>query len=1375
MRSYLAFTHSHIADLKGDAYNEGVTLAIDCLEQLAKLNNPERFPPSLLILLTSPRYSEVEDAEHLLNGIHDTFVRAHSNQREVPLIGCGVAAVFCDMEVYERGAVLICLASHLLRARMGVGVDARQNPRRAVDELLDQLELGPAVGVDPNPLANRLLLTFLPGLKVEDGQEFYPAPELHRCLRAGVQARIGLAGGVCSVGDADRARDGLLYCGRRAYRDAVVAGRIDSGVPIGVALSYGFQPTGKVLQVTEVAEDRRTVLAFDKCSPEELLKREGSDGGDARGILLVKLSTDGEPIIDLPQFNKSEGSLHLLRRTQHGDCFQVMKPDGESTLEHFKQGYNRTRERFRIESPVGCLAIFGRALNNCFRRFFDISRLPKFVRDEGITCVGGLFDGELGVDEAGRSLFVNGASSCLIFGDEMRERTAPYQGMNALAEFGPLLNNSERVIEGALKIVVKTGFPGAMLSLVLRNRDALYIVARDAEGSRFEKIVDITRRACDGSDILAVVAGEKTPKFVPDSGQDGNCNQEAVGVSGIVSQYILPLKRLDGDVFGILQVDLGDLRHRTEDEFRRTEKAKALNSLAEIFEAALNRITNHEETRISAELDQALNRSLSAASVEEGLQQFIGDAVRTFGADMAHIRLAQQEGALAGAEDEPRLRLVAGYGACYDIGKNDRREVSSKDKSLIYSAFSRDTVIIVNDVTGDSDYLALCREVAGNARLTEAVGRIKSYAAMAFKNEKGQKLWAFSLAAEKPWFFAEYLERAVQSLGQRIAFLIEHLRAKNRLEFLFKVSTRLAEIDLDEMPQVLANALKTFCEAIKAEVGSLYLWDGDLKRFILQAQHGWQNPEWVSAAYYRKKDAWIGVRALKKQPRYIDDLYQYYKNNPGGPGERHGQYAQNMFGHHLSASFTVEAISLPLKIGKKQKKFGVLTVYRRIRPGEGTGFLSTDTKLLEEGAYKMAGLVNALVEHRNDTLRHQEQARHRAIYEAISPLEVRDGFEAKTCQQVLAAYGGGEVAFYKADDPDAKIISWVAGYRRIPDIETLEESPDVQPDTLVRGAASNALSEGRPEKVAVQRHRVTPQGHHSPQAIATDGLIKRICIPLVGAQKFVGVLDMRWRIPTQRVTTLDVQPKLASMRQLGLMIGSAYQQHQSAKEAEQSRSTVQAVGAYLFQKAHRLNNAIQDLYSLAQAIREARTNEERQAKVEELVATAEEYTETIKWAMDMGERVQDPERERLLAYNEIKESFVEIDNLKDREKEIHLAVGEDLAITGAPELLRQIFVNLINNAFDAMRPMDGSKKQAILEISAACIDKKAVEIVFEDNGVGMTQRGISNAEKGFVISGSHRGSGVLISRVLAMVQGGSLRYESQVGRGTKAILTLPVG
>ena len=78
--------------------------------------------------------------------------------------------------------------------------------------------------------------------------------------------------------------------------------------------------------------------------------------------------------------------------------------------------------------------------------------------------------------------------------------------------------------------------------------------------------------------------------------------------------------------------------------------------------------------------------------------------------------------------------------------------------------------------------------------------------------------------------------------------------------------------DFRDSRAILKEATARFCRAVNAEVASLYLWDNELKKYILRAQEGWIDPDWVNAARYDKGEGWTGTMALVDRPRYIGDL-----------------------------------------------------------------------------------------------------------------------------------------------------------------------------------------------------------------------------------------------------------------------------------------------------------------------------------------------------------------------------------------------------------------------------------------------------------------------------------------------------------------------
>ena len=78
----------------------------------------------------------------------------------------------------------------------------------------------------------------------------------------------------------------------------------------------------------------------------------------------------------------------------------------------------------------------------------------------------------------------------------------------------------------------------------------------------------------------------------------GSCDKKAIELSGLISQYILPLKRLDGSVLGTLQIDLGDSSQQSPEAFLMSEKAKILDCFAEVISASINQVTSAVENAI---------------------------------------------------------------------------------------------------------------------------------------------------------------------------------------------------------------------------------------------------------------------------------------------------------------------------------------------------------------------------------------------------------------------------------------------------------------------------------------------------------------------------------------------------------------------------------------------------------------------------------------------------------------------------------------------------------------------------------------------------------------------------------------------------------
>jgi signal transduction histidine kinase len=115
-----------------------------------------------------------------------------------------------------------------------------------------------------------------------------------------------------------------------------------------------------------------------------------------------------------------------------------------------------------------------------------------------------------------------------------------------------------------------------------------------------------------------------------------------------------------------------------------------------------------------------------------------------------------------------------------------------------------------------------------------------------------------------------------------------------------------------------------------------------------------------------------------------------------------------------------------------------------------------------------------------------------------------------------------------------------------------------------------------------------------------------------------------------------------------------------------------------------------------------------------------------------------------------------------------------LAVRGAGERLVQVFVNLLTNACQAA-PVGGGQVTVTTAYEAG--PKRRVVVVIEDNGAGIAPEHIPHVFLPFFTTrGEKNGTGLGLSIVKSIVEShdGEIGVESQLGRGTKFIVMLPV-
>ncbi len=115
-----------------------------------------------------------------------------------------------------------------------------------------------------------------------------------------------------------------------------------------------------------------------------------------------------------------------------------------------------------------------------------------------------------------------------------------------------------------------------------------------------------------------------------------------------------------------------------------------------------------------------------------------------------------------------------------------------------------------------------------------------------------------------------------------------------------------------------------------------------------------------------------------------------------------------------------------------------------------------------------------------------------------------------------------------------------------------------------------------------------------------------------------------------------------------------------------------------------------------------------------------------------------------------------------------IQVEEDLALNADPQLMKRVLINLITNSIQAM-PEGGE-----LNIRAQINDASKVKILVEDTGIGIPEEVKPKLFAPlFTTKSKGQGFGLAVCKRVIEAQGGTITFESEVGKGAKFTIELP--
>ncbi|MBM4308492.1 MAG: response regulator [Deltaproteobacteria bacterium] len=206
---------------------------------------------------------------------------------------------------------------------------------------------------------------------------------------------------------------------------------------------------------------------------------------------------------------------------------------------------------------------------------------------------------------------------------------------------------------------------------------------------------------------------------------------------------------------------------------------------------------------------------------------------------------------------------------------------------------------------------------------------------------------------------------------------------------------------------------------------------------------------------------------------------------------------------------------------------------------------------------------------------------------------------------------------------------------------------------------------------------------------------------------------------------------------------------------------------------HRLNTHLSSVLGYAQLLLPKKLDPESKKELEKVIDEAQRASDVIKDLVDFTRRRR-PQK-KVINLNELIESLLEtkIQELNLRNIRLLKELSPSIPFTHVdPEQICQALANLINYSEGTITEFHGFGQIRV----KTCETEGQVKIIISDDGPGIPPENISKIFDPFLTMIKGRGTGLelAISHDTVIEHGGTVKVESEWGKGTTFIITLPI-
>jgi PAS domain S-box-containing protein len=608
----------------------------------------------------------------------------------------------------------------------------------------------------------------------------------------------------------------------------------------------------------------------------------------------------------------------------------------------------------------------------------------------------------------------------------------------------------------------------------------------------------------------------------------------------------------------------------------------------------------------------------------------------------------------------------------------------------------------------------------------------------------------------------EGLAYAVQVIARDITErkqMEEELRRRNEgLSALNAISA--AAVSSLELDTVLRQILERTCYALNASAGSILLYDPATEELFFAMSLVEDQARMLRRVRLKSDQGIAGWVAHHGQPVRVDDV----RGDPRWYPE-------------VDAVIGFETRSLLCApMTHRDETVGVIEI---INKSEGA-FGDDDLSLL----VAMASIAAAALQNTRLYAASQSRIQELTLLNEIG-LTVTSSLDSK--QIVQAAFSlmqhlfPADGIFLFQPDPQAARLCVTHALTK--------KDPDQSPPSLSPGEGIAGWVMERRQPALANNVQTDPRYSSRLDPYLGTRQVAAMAVPLLVPDGVIGVLLVaNWRTDPYTPQDLRVLQAVASTLTAALENARLYnEQQQLLREKEQTQAQLihsekmSALGRLAASMAHEINNPLQAIQGCLTLTEEELNDQHRQEKLTRYLGVIGTEIERMAELVRRMRGFYRPARDGRMPtdLHEVLESVLELSSKQLQQSNVSVEYKWTQAVPlvqANPDHLKQVFLNLVLNAIDAMPEggtlcITGASDQLQHDGSPPC---PAVRVELRDTGTGMSREVESRLFEPFFTTKDH-GSGLGLSTSYGIIQshGGQIIVHSREGLGTSFSILLP--